>query len=121
MTTFSGLLVSITGALAHDIYGNMINPKAGPGQRLKAFRISAVCGGLTAVLLGTMVENFDINMMVGWAFAIAAASYFPMLIVSVWWRGTSALGAGTGMLGGGLLALASIVAVMLADKAGSLP
>ncbi|MDO7786283.1 cation acetate symporter [Desulforamulus aquiferis] len=120
MTTFSGLLVSITGALAHDIYGNMINPKAGPGQRLKAFRISAVCGGLTAVLLGTMVENFDINMMVGWAFAIAAASYFPMLIVSVWWRGTSALGAGTGMLGGGLLALASIVAVMLADK-GWLP
>lgn len=116
MTTFSGLLVSITGALAHDIYGNMINPKAGPSQRLRAFRISAVCGGLTAVLLGTLVESFDINMMVGWAFAIAAASYFPMLIVSVWWRGTSALGAATGMLGGGILALLSIVSVMLADK-----
>ncbi|MEW6697209.1 MAG: cation acetate symporter [Bacillota bacterium] len=116
MTTFSGLLVSITGALAHDIYGNMINPKAGPSQRLRAFRISAVGGGLTAVLLGTLVENFDIAMLVGWAFAIAAASYFPMLIVSAWWRGTSLIGAATGMLGGGILAFLSIVTVMLADK-----
>lgn len=116
MTTFSGLLVSITGALAHDIYGNMINPKASPGRRLTAFRISAVCGGIMAIALGTLVENFDINMMVGWAFAIAAASYFPMLIVSVWWRGTSVTGAATGMLGGGISALMAIVSVMLADK-----
>ncbi|MCL4442139.1 MAG: cation acetate symporter [Firmicutes bacterium] len=116
MTTFSGLLVSITGALAHDIYGNMINPQASPGQRLRAFRIAAVGGGVTAMILGTMVENFDINMMVGWAFAIAAASYFPMLIVSVWWRRTSFIGAATGMLGGGISALVAIVSVMLADK-----
>ncbi|GAB6158831.1 cation acetate symporter [Desulfotomaculum varum] len=116
MTTFSGLLVSITGALAHDIYGNMLNPQASPNQRLKAFRIAAVMGGLTAMALGTLVENFDINMMVGWAFAIAAASYFPMLIVSVWWRGTSVTGAAVGMLGGGITALAAIVSVMLADK-----
>lgn len=116
MTTFSGLLVSITGALAHDIYGNMINPQASPGQRLKAFRTAAVVGGVTAMLLGTMVENFDINMMVGWAFAIAAASYFPMLMVSVWWRGTSVTGAAVGMLGGGVSALSAIVSVMLADK-----
>ncbi|TLM99888.1 cation acetate symporter, partial [bacterium] len=80
MTTFSGLLVSLTGALAHDIYGNMINPKATPTQKMSAFRVSAVLAGSTAMLLGTMVENFDINMMVGWAFAIGAASYFPMLI-----------------------------------------
>ncbi|WP_273483087.1 cation acetate symporter [Desulforamulus ruminis] len=116
MTTFSGLLVSITGTLAHDIYGNMINPQASPGQRLTAFRVAAAAGGIMAVLLGTVVENFDINMMVGWAFAIAAASYFPMLIVSVWWRRTSVAGAAAGMLGGGILALLAIVSVMLADK-----
>ena len=116
MTTFSGLLVSITGALAHDIYGSMINPKASYKQRLRAFRVAAVIGGVTAIVLGTLVENFDINMMVGWAFAIAAASYFPMLIVSVWWRGTSIIGAAIGMLGGGIAALAAIVSVMLADK-----
>ncbi len=116
MTTFSGLLVSLTGALAHDVYGNMINPKANPTQKVRAFRISAVLAGTTAMLLGTFVENFDINMMVGWAFAIGAASYFPMLIVSAWWRNCTAIGAGAGMLIGGGSALVAIVSTMLADK-----
>jgi Na+(H+)/acetate symporter ActP len=116
MTTFSGLLVSITGALAHDIYGNMLNKKATPQQRINAFRLAAVLAGAGAIVLGTFVENFDINMMVGWAFAIAAASYFPLLIISVWWRRASATGAAVGMLGGGLSALAAIVSTMLADK-----
>ncbi|RJX17747.1 MAG: cation acetate symporter [Desulforudis sp.] len=116
MTTFSGLLVSLTGALAHDIYGNMVNKRATPIQKLTAFRIAAVIAGTLAMLLGTFVENFDINMMVGWAFAIAAASYFPMLIVSVWWRKASATGAAVGMLGGGMAALTAIVSTMLADK-----
>lgn len=116
MTTFSGLLVSLTGALAHDVYGNMINPKATPSQKMSAFRVSAVLAGTTAMVLGTMVENFDINMMVGWAFAIGAASYFPMLIVSAWWRKCTAIGAGSGMLIGGGSALAAIVSTMLADK-----
>jgi len=116
MTTFSGLLVSLTGALAHDIYGNMLNKKATPRQRLNAFRIAAVLAGTGAMILGTFVENFDINMMVGWAFAIAAASYFPMLIMSVWWRRASATGAAVGMLGGGFSALVAIVSTMLADK-----
>ncbi|MEW6458351.1 MAG: cation acetate symporter [Bacillota bacterium] len=116
MTTFSGLLVSITGALAHDIYGNMLNKRATPGQRIKAFRTAAVLAGCGAVILGTFVENFDINMMVGWAFAIAAASYFPMLIMSVWWRRASATGAAVGMLVGGISALVAIVSTMLADK-----
>ncbi len=116
MSTFSGLLVSMTGALAHDVYGNMINPKASADKKIKAFRISAVIAGTGAVILGIFVETFDINMMVGWAFAIAAASYFPMLLVSAWWRKTTAIGAGSGMLIGGTAALGAIVSTMLAEK-----
>src|SRR5262249_55628380 len=41
MSTFSGLLVSMTGALAHDVYGRMLRPKATPEQRLRAFQIFA--------------------------------------------------------------------------------
>jgi len=43
--------------------------------------------------------------MVGQAFAIAAASYFPLLFMSVWWRGMTMKGAAIGMLTGGLCAL----------------
>jgi len=46
--------------------------------------------------------------MVGQAFAIAAASCFPLLFMSVWWRGMAIQGAATGMLTGGLLALGGI-------------
>src|SRR5204863_5506816 len=52
--------------------------------------------------------NFEINFMVGQAFAIAASSYFPLLFMSVWWRRMTVKGAATGMLTGGLLALAGI-------------
>lgn len=108
MSTFSGLLVSMTGALAHDVYGRILRPQSTPAQRMAMFKIAAVVIGGVSIALGTLVENFEINFMVGQAFAIAAASYFPLLFMSVWWRGMTMKGAAAGMLAGGLLALAGI-------------
>ena len=107
MSTFSGLLVSMTGALAHDVYGRMLRPNSRPSERLVAFKICAVIVGAVAIVLGCFVEYLEINFMVGQAFAIAAASYFPLLFMSVWWRGMTMKGAATGMLTGGLCALAA--------------
>lgn len=115
MSTFSGLLVSMTGAVAHDIYGRMLRPKSTPEQRMRMFRISAVLVGGVATLLGTQVELLDINFMVGQAFAIAAASYFPLLFMSAWWRGMTMKGAATGMLGGGVLALGCVTLTSMSD------
>jgi His/Glu/Gln/Arg/opine family amino acid ABC transporter permease subunit len=67
--------------------------------------VAAVLIGGVAVTLGCFVEPLEINFMVGQAFAIAAASYFPLLFMSVWWRGMTMKGAATGMLTGGLCAL----------------
>jgi Na+(H+)/acetate symporter ActP len=117
MSTFSGLLVSITGALAHDIYGRILRPKSTPDQRMYAFKIFAVIGGACAILLGFLVENFEINKLVGWAFAIAATSYFPLLFLSTWWRKITMKGAATGMLVGGTFSLLAIASTMLADQA----
>jgi cation/acetate symporter len=115
MSTFSGLLVSMTGALAHDVYGRMLRPKATATERLRAFKVAAVLIGTIAVLLGMQVEKLDINYMVGQAFAIAAASYFPLLFMSAWWRGMTMKGAATGMLAGGLLALGAISLTSFSD------
>src|SRR6185295_5207946 len=115
MSTFSGLLVSMTGALAHDVYGRMLRPKSTPEQRMRAFRICAVIVGAVAILLGMQVEPFQINFMVGQAFAIAAASYFPLLFMSVWWRGMTIKGAATGMLAGGSCALAAVTLTNFSD------
>ncbi|PTY08643.1 cation acetate symporter [Opitutaceae bacterium EW11] len=115
MSTFSGLLVSMTGALAHDVYGRILQPHSTADQRLRMFKISAVIVGAVATILGTQVEQLQINFMVGQAFAIAAASYFPLLFMSVWWRGMTMKGAATGMLGGGLAALACTTVINLSD------
>jgi len=110
MSTFSGLLVSMTGALAHDVYGRILRPKSSPEERMRMFKWCAVLIGAVAVLLGSFVEKLEINFMVGQAFAIAAASYFPLLFMSVWWRGMTLKGAAAGMLTGGFL---SVIAISL--------
>jgi Na+(H+)/acetate symporter ActP len=115
MSTFSGLLVSMTGALAHDVYGRMLRPQSSPDQRMRAFKVCAVVVGAVAIILGMQVELFEINFMVGQAFAIAAASYFPLLFMSAWWRGMTMKGAAVGMLSGGLLALTGISLTSFSD------
>jgi cation/acetate symporter len=117
MSTFSGLLVSMTGAMAHDVYGRILKPNSTPEQRMRMFKFAAIGVGSIAVLLGTLVEKLEINFMVGQAFAIAAASYFPLLFMSVWWRGLTMKGAAVGMLSGGLLALAGITLTSATDIA----
>lgn len=116
MSTFSGLLVSMSSAFAHDIYGKILRPEASTESRLKAFKVAAVVVGFVSMGLGLLVETFDIATMVGWAFAIGAASYFPLLLLGSWWKGLTAKGAASGMLVGGLTSLVAIVTTMLVDR-----
>ena len=108
MSTFSGLLVSMTGALAHDVYGRILRPQSTAQERMQMFKWCAVLLGAVSTLLGCFVEQLQINFLVGQAFAIAAASYFPLLFMSVWWRGMTMTGAATGMLTGGVCALLTV-------------
>jgi Na+(H+)/acetate symporter ActP len=84
---------------------------------MKMFKWCAILVGGVSVLLGSLVEPLEINFMVGQAFAIAAASYFPLLFMSVWWRGMTMKGAATGMLTGGLCALVSAAVVNVSTLA----
>jgi cation/acetate symporter len=105
MSTASGLLVLVAGALSQDVLG----PR---GQGVAGFRRGAALGGMVAMALGLAVEPFDINRLVGWAFAVAASSFCPLLVLGIWWRGLSARGAVAGMLAGGGAASAAIAATM---------
>jgi len=116
MSTFSGLLVSMSGAWAHDIFGRILKPESSPTERISAFKVAAIVIGIISMVLGLFIETFDIAMLVGWAFAIAAASYFPLLLLGAWWRGLTATGAASGMLVGGLASLTAIIMFMLSDR-----
>ena len=115
MSTFSGLLVSMTGALAHDVYGRILRPQSTAQERMQMFKWCAVLLGAVSTVLGCFVEQLQINFMVGQAFAIAAASYFPLLFMSVWWRGMTMKGAATGMLTGGICALLTVALTNFSD------
>ena len=112
-STLSGLLVSLAGAVGHDIYGRWVRPQASSQARARAFKVAAVAVAAVAALLGLLVEQFDISILVGWAFAIAASSFFPLLVLGIWWRGLTLAGAAIGSATGGLLATGAIVITML--------
>jgi cation/acetate symporter len=119
-STLSGLLVSLGGALGHDVYGRWLRPGASARARSRAFQLGALLAGTAAALLGLSVEHFDISILVGWAFAIAASSFFPLLALGIWWRRLTLLGAAVGAATGGLAATAGIVVTMLAFTSGPL-
>lgn len=111
--TLSGLLISLAGAIGHDVYGRWLRPDASGASRRAAFRASAVGAGVVAAAAGLMVENFDISVLVGWAFAIAASSFFPLLVLGIWWRRLSVAGAAVGVAVGGASATIAIVTTMV--------
>ena len=119
-STLSGLLVSLGGALGHDVYGRWLRPTAGQVARRRAFQISALGACLAAAALGLLVQQFDISVLVGWAFAIAASSFFPLLVLGIWWRHLSTLGAAVGVALGGGIATCSIITTMVATVSSPL-
>lgn len=94
LATSSGLLVSFAGALATDVL---------PG-RVRDFRAAAVVGGLIPIPLALAASGeLELSRSVGLAFAVAASTLCPLLVLGIWWRGLTAVGAMSGLAVGGLL------------------
>lgn len=93
LATSSGLLVSIAGALATDVMRG----------RVRDFRVAAVIGGLIPIPLSLLVADIELSRTVGLAFAVAASTLCPLLVLGIWWRGLTAAGAACGLTVGGLV------------------
>jgi cation/acetate symporter len=102
LSTSSGLLVSVAGALSHDVLNGSV----------RSFRWCALAAGAVAVAASLLVENFSASMLVGWAFAIAASSFCPLLVLGIWWRDLTWRGAVAGILIGGGGCCTAIAATM---------
>jgi Na+(H+)/acetate symporter ActP len=102
LSTSSGLLVSVAGALSHDVM------RGGVGT----FRLCAIIAGTIATVAALPVNRFSLGLLVGWAFAIAASSFCPLIVLGIWWRRLTWLGATAGVLVGGGACCCAIVATM---------
>ena len=96
LSTASGLLLVISSSLAHDIYYRRINPDATESQRLMLGRAMIIVGILVAGYFGINPPGF-VAEVVAFAFGLAAASFFPIIILGIFDKRTNSTGAIAGM------------------------
>jgi cation/acetate symporter len=99
LSTADGLLLTISNAISHDLYYNVINPKATLTKRLVITKVLLVVTALIAAWVATARLGIIVEM-VAWAFSLAAASFFPVLVLGIWWKRANRPGAVAGMLVG---------------------
>ncbi len=109
LAVVSGLTLAGASAISHDLYSNVINPNATDEQVVKISRYTVVVVGIVGVTLGIAFEQQNIAYMVGLAFGIAASANFPILFLSIYWRGLTTRGAFLGGLSGLLTAVTLVV------------
>jgi cation/acetate symporter len=99
LSTADGLLVVIASAIAHDVYYRIINPKASPATRMALGKgLVVVAAALSA--LAAMPRLALIAQMVAWAFSLAASSFFPIILLGIFWKRANGPGAIAGIIGG---------------------
>jgi len=110
LAVVSGLALAGASAISHDIYARVImKGKASETKEIRVSRIATICLGFVAIVLGILFEKQNIAFMVGLAFGVAAAANFPVLILSMYWKGLTTRGALFGGYGGLISAVAFVV------------
>ena len=99
LSTADGLLLTIANALSHDLYYKMINPNAPAATRVLISKILLLVVALAAAYVAAQ-KPADILFLVSAAFSFAAASFFPALVLGIFWKRATKWGAAAGMIGG---------------------
>ncbi len=107
LSTAGGLLIAISSSFSHDIYYRIINPKATERKRMSVARWSILIATIVAGIVALNPPGV-ITQIVAWAFALASGTFFPALILGVWWKRANAPGVIAGMIVGLLVTLTYI-------------
>jgi cation/acetate symporter len=99
LSTADGLLLTIANALSHDLYYKMIDPTASTHRRVTISKILLLVVALAAAYVASQ-KPADILFLVSAAFSLAAAAFFPALVLGIFWKRATKWGATLGMLSG---------------------
>lgn len=99
LSTADGLLLTISNALSHDTYYRMIDPKATTLRRVTISKVFLLVVALAAAAVAAQ-KPADIVALVVVAFSMAAAGFFPALVLGIFWKRANKYGATAGMLAG---------------------
>jgi cation/acetate symporter len=114
LAVVAGLTLSGASAVSHDLYSTVIKKgKADSAAELRVSRITTVCLGIVAVILGIAFQKQNIAFMVSLAFAVAASANFPVLFLSILWKDCTTKGA---VVGGFLGLISSVLLTVLSPS-----
>ena len=102
LSTADGLLLTIASALSHDVYYKIIRPQATTQWRLVVSKSVLLVVAVLAAMVASQKPS-TILSMVAWAFSLAAAAFFPALVLGIFWQRANKAGAISGMLVGFLV------------------
>lgn len=99
LAVVAGLVISASGAVAHDLWTNVVRRgRSDEREEIRVGRIAAGGVGGVAIVLALLAgKEFNIQFLVGLAFSVAASANFPALILSLTWRRFTTLGAVMGV------------------------
>ena len=114
LAVVAGLTLSGASAISHDLYANVFKKgQTTPESELRMSKIATLGLAIFAMILGILFEKQNVAFMVGLAFSVAACANFPVLVLSMFWRGLTTRGA----VIGGVAGLASAVTLIVLSKA----
>ena len=100
LSTSSGLTIAVAGVLSQDVTGRRWGSHRLGG--VAAFRVAAAIAVVVPLLLSLPAQDVAVARTVGLAFAVTASTFAPLLMLGIWWRGLTPVGAVAGLLVGGL-------------------
>jgi cation/acetate symporter len=111
LAVVAGLTLAGSSAISHDLYANVIRRgTATDREEMRVSRMTTLMLGVLAILLGITFEKQNIAFIVSLTFSIAASSNFPVLLLSIYWRGLTTRGA---VWGGSLGLVTAVVLTVL--------
>jgi cation/acetate symporter len=99
LSTADGLLLTIANAISHDLYYNVIDRSASLAKRLTITKALLIVTALVSAYVATFRVAIIVEL-VAWAFSLAGASFFPALVMGIWWKRANKTGAVVGMWAG---------------------
>jgi len=111
LAVVAGLTLSGATAVSHDLYAHVFKGgKVSDRDEIRVSKFATIGLGVLAIILGIVFEKQNVAFMVGLAFAIAASANFPILLLSMVWRGLTTRGA---LLGGSLGLVSAVTLTVL--------
>lgn len=120
--TVSGLIVASSGAIAHDFIDKYLQVEMTDKAKVRAGKISAVCVGIFAIILGILFKGMNVSFLVGLAFAVAASANLPAILFLLFWKKTTAKGIAWSIIVGIVSSISIImISPTMYDKYGLIP